>query len=165
MYARGIALLVFLAATLMVPVWVNMELGEHLGVWWAPYPVWIFVAIVAGVPSIIVSLVPSILFLGVTVSVATASLRQRTTVLVTEVVLAMIVHVGWAMIFSREGVMRLGIVYAAGVQLLGGAVLMAALYFVVKASRSERHHLHTLSAWLVSLWLGWLALPWVLEAV
>lgn len=105
---------VALAAALIVPTALNCSVGARLGIWWAPFPFWIFLVAMTGLPLQLVALVPSILF-G-----ATALLARRPLVAAGVLIAASLIHVLWAIAFS---LMRASAWYVFGVQPLGAALL------------------------------------------
>jgi hypothetical protein len=152
------ALLLGMGTLLALPVWLNVTVGGRTGVWFAPYPVWMF-----GMPVAVAMLLPPLLFVAVAVVVLRTSHGKARFIALSIVLAAVAVHFGWALAMSAEGVMRLGLPFTAMVQILGFGLLIIGAACVVVSWRPLRRPFLVFGVWFAFLWLSWFSVPWFLE--
>lgn len=153
-----------LALLLLVPGALNVTVGSSLGVWWAPFPVWMFLLAVWGVPLIMAVILPMAAF--VVLAGALVRVRRVSTLLLAGfVATSTLLHVWWISQWWSEGVWRLGMPYTAAVFGFGSASLvLSAVFLVIGLKRNAFRHL-SMSAWFAGLWWAWWAMPWLGEAI
>jgi len=152
------ASLLGMAGLLAVPAWLNVTVGVRTGVWFAPYPVWMF-----GLPVAVTLLLPVLLFVGVAVVVLRTSQAKARFTALAILFAAVAVHLGWAVTMSAEGVMRLGLPYTGLVQILGFVLLVIAAACVGMSWRAPRRSFLVFGVWFIFLWVSWFSVPWFLE--
>lgn len=150
-----------LALALLVPTGANCSVG--VPTWWAPVPVWAFILRASLLPAPIVAMMPSALFLGLSLPAGTWG-RTRRGLLLAWLALSALVHLGWHAWLFRDGLARLGPAHVAFAFGAGSVILAVATVLAVAGSRSRSERHFVLCAWLAASWTGWMSAPWFLEA-
>lgn len=159
------ATLIILAVTLVPPLWANITVGQSLGVWWAPLPVWAASFLIVGLPEWLLLVVPPTLFLAVAVLVIRSDIRTSRRVVSVLLALSSAVLVLWAVFLWSEGVMRAGYPFVLFVNGAGLLLLVVAGLLLRKGWSNEHPRLRVAAVWVMLLWASWLATPWMLEAI
>ena len=153
-----------MALLLLVPAGLNITVGNSLGVWWAPFPVWIFLLGALRIPLIISALLPAAAFL----SISQMLLRSRPTSRTVALALlgaSCLVHALWIAYWLAEATGRLGVAYVSAVFGLGTIVLGLGSWQWLVGRRTGAVGNVVLSMWFTLLWWSWWATPWVGEAI
>ena len=153
-----------MALLLIVPAGLNITVGNSLGVWWAPFPVWMFLLGALRIPLIVSALLPAAAFLAISMMLLRDRPTSRTVAL-TLLGASCLVHALWIAYYAAEAIGRLGAAYVSAVFGLGTSVLGLAVWQWLVGRRRNLVSNALLSMWFTLLWWSWWATPWVGEAI
>lgn len=151
-----------LGLLLLVPTTLNMVVGSSLGIWFAPYPEWMFRTLFVFPP--LPFILPSALFFLIAYSLNKGKPWAKI-IAVLIYLSAIIVQVSWTVYWFEEGVNRLGLPYTATVTGMGFLVLSPSIWLFINGMRKQKPFRIVLGYWFCMLWLAWCAVPWLDEAV